>query len=241
MFNVGLGVLAGFAAVLVMTPISPPGHHDGKRAARRRRSAVPPIFLVDFLVSASLHRARGRDAGPRGLRQGNGLAGARCLRGHRQPRSTSPPSSSASCPPYASAAARRTRLTILVATRALTRGSEHRRRLGALFDAAAEAQVVKTTRSALETVLRTHAKAAVAQPGVVDLRSAGPPRSKEIGALVRTGGRAAVAGGAGDPPGARLRRGRPGRRSRRSRRSARRRSPGSGSSTRWAGWRGTTR
>jgi diguanylate cyclase (GGDEF)-like protein len=74
--------------------------------------------------------------------------------------------------------------TILVATRALSRGREHRRRLSALFDAAAEAQVVESA-SELETVLRDNARAAVASR-FADLRQEGP-LPKEIGARVRAG------------------------------------------------------
>ena len=74
--------------------------------------------------------------------------------------------------------------TILVATRALSRGREHRRRLSALFDAAAEAQVVESAAE-LETVLRDNARAAVASR-FADLRLEGP-LPKEIGARVRAG------------------------------------------------------
>ena len=74
--------------------------------------------------------------------------------------------------------------TILVATRALSRGREHRRRLSALFDAAAEAQVVESAAE-LETVLRDNARAAVASR-FADLRQEGP-LPKEIGARVRAG------------------------------------------------------
>jgi diguanylate cyclase (GGDEF)-like protein len=75
-------------------------------------------------------------------------------------------------------------VTILVATRALSRGTEHRRRLEALFGAAAEAQVVSSPEE-VEELLRRNARAAVAH-GRADLRSEGPlPR--EIGARVRTG------------------------------------------------------
>ncbi len=77
-------------------------------------------------------------------------------------------------------------LTILVATRALSRGREHRRRLSALFDAAAEAQVVESADD-LETVLRDNARAAVASR-FADLRADGP-QPKEIGARVRAGSR----------------------------------------------------
>jgi diguanylate cyclase (GGDEF)-like protein len=75
-------------------------------------------------------------------------------------------------------------VTILVATRALARGSEHRRRLEALFGAAAEAQVVQT-RESLEHLMRRSVCAVVATTRA-DLRRDGPT-SKEIGARVRTG------------------------------------------------------
>ena len=88
-------------------------------------------------------------------------------------------------PTYASALLAVPVVTILVATRALTRGNEHRRRLGALFEAARAAQAVQTTGE-LEDMLRIHAQAAVLNRGVALGSEA--PASKEIGALVRTGG-----------------------------------------------------
>ena len=97
-------------------------------------------------------------------------------------------------------------LTILVATRALSRGNEHRRRLAALFEAAAAAQALQSPGDLLE-MLRTHARSVVVSGGA-DLRDE-PPSDREIGARVSTESGDVVAGGARPQPGPSLGRRRP--------------------------------
>jgi diguanylate cyclase (GGDEF)-like protein len=182
-FNVGLGILSGFAAVATMLWISPLGEPNQKQLVAVGLGCAV-YFLVDFFISAVSLAIEDDTTIAGELRQGKALAalgvfvaidslgylGALVVR---------------ELPPFASALLAVPVVTILVATRALTRGNEHRRRLGALFEAARAAQGVQTPVE-LEEMLRTHARAAVLNSGVVVGSEA--PSSKEVGALVRTGG-----------------------------------------------------
>jgi diguanylate cyclase (GGDEF)-like protein len=181
-FNVGLGYLSGFAAVATMLSISPLREPNQKQLVAVGVGCAV-YFIVDFLASAISLAIEDGTPITREVAQANVLAAlgvfvaidslgylaALVVR---------------ELPPYASALLAVPAVTILVAARALTRGNEHRRRLGALFEAARAAQGVQTTAE-LEEVLRTHGMAAVLNRGVVLGSSA--PASKEIGALVRTG------------------------------------------------------
>jgi diguanylate cyclase (GGDEF)-like protein len=182
LFNVGLGILSGFVAVAVMRWVG-----DLGASTLRELSAVAlgcaAFFLFDYLVSAVSLALEDRTPLRGELRQSTGLAalgvfvaidslGYLAALVQR------------SLPSWAILLLAVPVFTILVATRALSRGREHRRRLSALFDAAAEAQVVESA-SELETVLRDNARAAVASR-FADLRQEGP-LPKEIGARVRAG------------------------------------------------------
>ena len=180
-FNVGIGILAGAGALLVMRSVS-----SLDRTSPRELLAVglgcAVYFLVDYIVSgvsiALEDGSRILDA----VRDGSGFIalgifvaidslgylGALVVR---------------ALPGWASILLAVPVLTILVATRALSRGTEHRRRLAALFDAAAAAQGLQT-RSELLAVLRTHTRAVVLSGGA-DLREE-PPSDREIGARVPT-------------------------------------------------------
>jgi diguanylate cyclase (GGDEF)-like protein len=184
LFNIGVSILAGSMAVLVMHTVGGLGS-----TTPREMLAVglgcSAFFLIDFVVSAVSVALE--DSAPvlGELRQTAALAalgvfvaidslGYLAALVQRL------------LPAWASLLLAVPVFTILVATRALSRGREHRRRLSALFDAAADAQVVETPEE-LERVLRDNVRAAVASR-VADLQSEGPgPR--EIGARVRTGAR----------------------------------------------------
>jgi diguanylate cyclase (GGDEF)-like protein len=184
LFNIGVSILAGSVAVLVMHAVGGIGS-----TTPREMLAVglgcSAFFLIDFVVSAVSVALE--DSAPvlGELRQTAALAalgvfvaidslGYLAALVQRW------------LPAWASLLLAVPVFTILVATRALSRGREHRRRLSALFDAAADAQVVETPEE-LERVLRDNVRAAVASR-VADLQSEGPgPR--EIGARVRTGTR----------------------------------------------------
>jgi diguanylate cyclase (GGDEF)-like protein len=181
-FNVGLGVLSGFVAVATMLSISPLREPTEKQLVAVGVGCAV-YFIVDFLASAASLAIEDGTPIAREMGQANVLAAlgvfvaidslgylaALVVR---------------ALPAYASALLAVPVVTILVAARALTRGNEHRRRLGALFEAARAAQGVQTTGE-LEDVLRTHGMAAVLNSGVV--LGSNAPANKEIGALVRTG------------------------------------------------------
>jgi diguanylate cyclase (GGDEF)-like protein len=181
-FNVGLGILAGFVAVATMLSISPMREPNQKQLIAVGVGCAL-YFIVDFLASAislaiedgtpiATELARANVLAALGIFVAIDSLGYLAALVVRE------------LPAYASALLAVPVVTILVATRALTRGNEHRRRLGALFEAARAAQGVQTTAE-LEDVLRTHGKAAVLNSGVT-LGSIAPA-NKEIGALVRTG------------------------------------------------------
>jgi diguanylate cyclase (GGDEF)-like protein len=183
-FNVGLGVTAGFCALQVMRAVG------GLESTTPRELVAVALgcatfFVVDYVASA-VSIALEEDTPVIGeLAQSAGLAalgvfvaidslGYLAALVYRW------------LPTYTSVLLAVPVFTILVATRSLSRGREHRRRLSALFDAAAEAQVAETPAE-LETLLRVNARAAVATRNV-ELRDEGP-LPKEIGARVRAGSR----------------------------------------------------
>ncbi|MEO7980405.1 MAG: EAL domain-containing protein [Sporichthyaceae bacterium] len=183
-FNVGISVTAGWGALLVIRGVG------GLESLTPRELAAVALgcatfFVADYLVSAaSIALEEGTPVAAE-LAQSTALAalgvfvaidslGYLAAVVWRE------------LPPFVSVLLAVPIFTILVATRTLSRGREHRRRLSALFDAAAEAQVAETP-SELETLLRVNARAAVATRHV-ELREGGP-LPKEIGAKVRAGSR----------------------------------------------------
>ncbi|MGH8969254.1 MAG: putative bifunctional diguanylate cyclase/phosphodiesterase [Actinomycetes bacterium] len=181
-FNVGLGILSGHAALLVMRSISPLDA-TSPRELMAVALGCAVYFLVDYVVSGlSIALEEGTSAAEP-LRHGSALAalgvfvsidslgylGALVVR---------------ELPGWASLLLAVPLLTILVAARALSRGNEHRRRLAALFDAAAAAQGLRS-RDELVDVLRTHTRRVVVN-GRADL-GARSPKPQEVGARVRTG------------------------------------------------------
>ena len=182
LFNIGVSTLSGGAALLTMRAISPLDSTD-PRELLAVGAGCAVYFLVDYVVSAMSIALESAEPVLAELRQASALValgvfvaidslGYLAALVNR------------SLEPWAGALLAVPVLTILVATRALSRGSEHRRRLEALFGAAAEAQVVHT-RTSLEDLLRRQVRAVVAT-GRADLRRDGPS-SREIGARVRTG------------------------------------------------------
>ncbi|HEU4913473.1 MAG TPA: EAL domain-containing protein [Actinomycetes bacterium] len=183
-FNMGIGILAGYVALLVMRGISPLVEHDGRELAAVTLGCAA-FFVVDYVVSAVSLALEESTPVTAELRQSRGFVAlgtfvaidsigyltALVVR---------------NLPGWPGLLLVVPLATILVATRALSRGSEHQRRLVAMFDAAAEAQVV-TSEAVLEDLLRRYGRAAVGHRGV-DLRTEGPEKD-EIGARVRTGHR----------------------------------------------------
>ena len=180
-FNIGLGTLAGSAALLVMEAAGPLGVTSVRELAAVGLGCAV-FFAVDYSASALSIALEDDTSVPHAFRQSAALAAlgvfvaidslgylAALVVRH--------------LPGWPGTLLVVPMVTILVATRALSRGTEHQRRLQALFDAAAEAQVAHTP-AALEELLRRNVRAAVAR--AADLRIEGP-MSKEIGARVRTG------------------------------------------------------
>jgi diguanylate cyclase (GGDEF)-like protein len=181
LFNVGIGIIAGAGALLTMRSIS-----SLDRTSPRELLAVAlgcaVYFLVDYVFSGVsiaiedkstiLDVVRGSSGfialGIFVAIDSLGYLAALVVR---------------ALPGWSSILLAVPVLTILVATRALSRGNEHRRRLAALFDAAAAAQGLQTPADLLE-VLRTHTRAVVLSGGS-DLRDE-PPNDREIGARLST-------------------------------------------------------
>ncbi len=180
-FNIGIGVLAGAGAVLAMRSISPMDTTSPRELAAVALGCAV-YFLVDYVVSGVSIAIEDRSSILEVVRGGSGFIalgifvaidslgylGALVVR---------------NLPGWASILLAVPLLTILVATRALSRGNEHRRRLAALFEAAAAAQAVQSPGDLLE-MLRTHARSVVVSGGA-DLRDE-PPSDREIGARVST-------------------------------------------------------
>ena len=181
-FNIGVSILSGAAALLTMRAISPLDSTSPRELAAVGLGCAV-FFVVDYVVSAVSIALETEAPVATELRHGSALLALGVF-------------VAIDSLGYLAALVYRSLdswtgillavplVTILVATRALSRGSEHRRRLEALFGAAAEAQVVHT-RESLEELLRRNVRAVVAT-GRADLRRDGPT-SKEIGARVRTG------------------------------------------------------
>ncbi len=181
-FNIGLGVLAGAAALATMRAIS-----DLDQTSPRELLAVGAgcavFFLVDYFVSAASIALEDRSPVHMAVRQSNGL-GALGVFVAIDSLGYLAALVDRELPQWAGILLVVPLVTILVATRALSRGLEHRRRLAALFDAAAEAQAVES-RAELEGLLRRNARAAVANTAA-ELRATGPG-DNEIGTRVRAG------------------------------------------------------
>ncbi len=184
LFNIGISVVGGWCTLMVMRAVG------GLETMTPRELAAVGLgtatfFVVDYAVSAASIALEEGTSVVGELAQSTGLAalgvfvaidslGYLAALVARE------------LPAYTTVLLAVPVFTILVATRSLSRGREHRRRLSALFDAAAEAQVAETADE-LERLLRVNARAAVATRNV-ELRDDGP-LPKEIGARVRAGNR----------------------------------------------------
>jgi diguanylate cyclase (GGDEF)-like protein len=180
-FNIGIGILAGAGALLVMRSVSSMDNTSPRELAAVGLGCAV-YFLVDYVVSGVSIAIEDHSPILDVVRGGSGFIalgifvaidslgylGALVVR---------------TLPGWASILLAVPLLTILVATRALSRGNEHRRRLAALFDAAAAAQALQSPGDLLE-MLRTHARSVVVSGGA-DLRDE-PPSEREIGARVGT-------------------------------------------------------
>ncbi len=184
-FNVGLGILSGYVALAVMRKVGALGTTTPRELVAVGLGCAA-FFLVDYVISAVSIALEDRFPLHAELRQSSGLAalgvfvaidslGYLAALVARE------------LPPFTYVLLAVPVFTILVATRALSRGREHRRRLSALFDAAAEAQVVESAGD-LETVLRDNARAAVASR-FADLRRTARCRRRSVPGCAPAAGR----------------------------------------------------
>jgi len=182
LFNIGIGILGGAIAALILTAIP---NADGPATARELVAvavAATAYFTTDLLLSAVSLTISGGQFRRHVLQRQTVLAIA-CfvpfdMLGYLAAivyRATPWWTLSLLCAPLVS---------LLVATRAVTRGEENSRRLSALFDAAVRAQTL-TTRREVEAALVDDARRLLRLPKV-DVRST-PPGKGEIGAEVRGG------------------------------------------------------
>jgi diguanylate cyclase (GGDEF)-like protein len=181
-FNIALSTIAGAAALVAMSSLSDLQKTSSPQELFAVAVGCTLYFVVDYLLSgvsialedgspilAELTDNQGLTAGGVFVAIDSlGYLGALVSR---------------AMPAWASLLLAVPVLTILVATRALSRGAEHQRRLTALFDAAAALQGAKSRGQVLD-VLRRQARTVVvrAEAEVQD----GPPTPAQIGVRLPT-------------------------------------------------------
>ncbi|MGH3367571.1 MAG: putative bifunctional diguanylate cyclase/phosphodiesterase [Nocardioidaceae bacterium] len=183
-FNIGIGIVAGAAAVLVISALrgdTPGTPHELLAVAL----GAAGYFLLDFLISAVSVGLEERSSVLRQVIQPGatlavacfvpfdalGYLGAVVVR---------------SAPVWTVLLLTVPLVTLLVATRAVTRGREHARRLGALFDAAVRAQSLPETQQVLDALVEDARR--LLHVGQLELRAAAPG-PQEVGARLYDGQR----------------------------------------------------
>ena len=183
-FNIGLGVLAGGVAAVLLSVV-----RDGEQGTPRELIAVTVAatvyFAVDFLVSAaSVSLEQQRPIREHLFQRGTVIA-LLCF----------VPLDSLG---YLAAIVRRENpwwvlavlavplVTLLVATRSVTRGAENARRLEVLFEAAVRAQTLSDTRQVVDALIDDARR--LLRLTQVEVRSV-PPGPHEIGAQLQDGQR----------------------------------------------------
>ncbi len=181
-FNVGIGALSGAAALVTMRSLS-----DLNATAPRELVAVAVgcavYFAVDYVGSGVSVALENRSPIAPELRHGRAIqAGAVFVAidslGYLAAMV------SRALPPFASLLLVVPLVTILVASRAVSRGAEHQRRFEALFVAAAAAQNAQTQHELVD-LLRVHTRSVVLHK-LADARTT-PPTAAEVGAQVVAG------------------------------------------------------
>lgn len=183
LFNVGVGILAGAAAAAVFVLVGAP--RDTARELLAVFLAAACYFATDFLLSALSVAVETRTPLSGYLVQPGTLLAVSCFvpfdslgyLGAVVVRHTNWWTLLLLAVPLA---------TLLVATRAMTRGSENARRLTVLFDAAVRAQTLSDTRQVIDAVLDDARR--LLRIRQVEVRST-PPGAHEVGAQLRDGQR----------------------------------------------------
>ena len=181
LFNVGVGILGGGVAAAVLHSVSGPHGKGTPRELVAVALAAAAYFATDFMLSA-VSVAIESDSGLREqLFQRGSLIAIACFvpfdslgyLGAVVVRNTNWWTLLLLAVPLA---------TLLVATRAVTRGSENARRLAVLFDAAVRAQTLSDTRQVLDALVDDARR--LLRINQVEIRST-PPGPHEIGAQLR--------------------------------------------------------
>jgi diguanylate cyclase (GGDEF)-like protein len=183
-FNVGVGIVGGAVSVVIIAGI----RGDAVGTPRELLAVVlgaAGYFVTDFLLTAVSVGLEERSSLRRQILQPGTLVAVACF----------VPFDSLgylaavvvrSAPWWTAALLAVPLVTLLVATRAVTHGREHARRLGVLFDAAVHTQALPETRLVVDALL-ADARRLLAVPQV-ELRST-PPGPNEIGAPLNDGQR----------------------------------------------------
>jgi diguanylate cyclase (GGDEF)-like protein len=184
LFNVGLGILAGAAAAVLYDVIGA-AHHDKALELLGIALAAAAYFAADYVLSAISVAIETSTPVREHLVQPGTLVAVACfvpfdLLGYLAAivfRNTPWWTLVLLAIPVA---------TLLVASRAITRGGENSRRLAVLFDAAVRAQTLSDTRQVLDALVDDAQK--LLRIGQVEVRAT-PPGPHEVGAQLRDGQR----------------------------------------------------
>jgi hypothetical protein len=177
LFNAALTVLCGSAAVAVMRVIDPLGRTSLTELAAVGAGCTV-FFVVDYLISAASVAVEERTSLVEQLRYSNGLLAGLAFVGIDSLGYLAA-LVARELPAWASALLVVPLATILVASRALSRGSEHQRRLTTLFDASGTVQGA-TTKEELLKRLPVQAEKVLAKHQVSLRYDA--PSAREVGA-----------------------------------------------------------
>lgn len=179
LFNAALTVLCGSAAVGVMYAIDPLGRTSVTELAAVGTGCTV-FFVVDYVISAASVAFEERTSPLEQLRYSNGLIAGLAFVGIDSLGYLAA-LVARSLPGWASALLIVPLATILVASRALSRGSEHQRRLTTLFDASGAVQGAATKEDVLKW-LPLQAEKVLAWPQVALRYDA--PSEREVGAVL---------------------------------------------------------
>ena len=180
-FNAGLGVCAGALAIWSIEADQRSCELTGRELAALGLGAAI-YFVFDFVVTAISLSLEERTE-PAHASSTRPARSPRSSRSSRSPRSaTSEPWSSAASDPWTMALLIVPVATILVASRAQSRGSEHARRLKVLLDTAVDVQTTNDRADLLETL--RHGAADLLRDARVTLRDTAPGKH-EIGVQVK--------------------------------------------------------
>ena len=185
LFNVGLGIIGGFVAEVLLDALHRGRHIDNPLVLLGVAVAAVGYFATDYVLSAiSVSLETGSRVSKHLLQRGALLAIAYFVPfdtlgylGALLIDKAAPWTLVLLAVPLA---------TLLIATRAVTRGGENSRRLAVLFDAAVRAQTLSDPRQVVDALVDDARK--LLRISQVDVRAT-PPGSQEIGARLRDGQR----------------------------------------------------